>query len=100
MQNRLLGSLFKKTAYSKQLVYGKQLIRISFSKIGYSKQLIYAKQLIRISFSKTAYSKQLIYEKQLIRVYIKFLLMIIRLSIMSFSKSWLVKIASPRSDTL
>jgi len=43
MQNSLLGSLFKKIAYSKQLIYGKQLIRISFAKIAYSKQLIYAK---------------------------------------------------------
>jgi len=46
---------FKKKAYSKQLIYTKQLITISFSNKAYSKHLIYAKQLITMSFSKTAY---------------------------------------------
>jgi len=80
MENSLLGSLFSKTAYSKQLIYAKQFIRISSEKeqliqnilfmennsLGslFQKQLIYAKQLLRISFyKKTAYSKHLIYEK-------------------------------------
>jgi len=41
MKNNLLGSLFSKTAYSKQLIYGKQLIKISFyKKTTYSKQII------------------------------------------------------------
>jgi len=59
MKNSLLGSLFQKKAYSKQLIYGKQLIRISFYKKSpaYLKQLIYEKQLIRISLSNTTYSK-------------------------------------------
>jgi len=35
MQNNLLRSLFKKTTYLKQLIYEKQLIRISFSKTTY-----------------------------------------------------------------
>jgi len=62
---------FKNTAYSKQLIYAKQLITISFSKSSYSKQLIYVKQLITTSFSKTAYSKHLIYAKQLITTIIQ-----------------------------
>jgi len=32
MKNSLLESRFSKTAYSKQLIYAKQLIRISFKK--------------------------------------------------------------------
>ena len=36
MKNSLLESRFSKTAYSKQLIYAKQLIRISF----YKKQFI------------------------------------------------------------
>jgi len=35
MQNNLLRSLFIKTTYLKQLIYEKQLIRISFSKTTY-----------------------------------------------------------------
>jgi len=54
MQNRLLGSLFKK-----QLIQIAYLCKTAYQdlflkKITYSKQLIYAKQLIRI------FSKQLI----------------------------------------
>ena len=47
MQNSLLLSLLKKTAYSKQLIYTKQLIRISFLKKTTYNDLIFKIQLIQ-----------------------------------------------------
>jgi len=46
MQNNLLQYILKKTAYSKQFIYAKELIIISFKKTAYSKQLIYTKNLL------------------------------------------------------
>jgi len=61
MENSLLGSLFSKTAYSKQLIYAKQLIRISFKKQLIQNSLFMENSFLGSLFSKTAYSKQLIY---------------------------------------
>jgi len=76
MQNCLLVITisFLKTGYSKQLIFAKQLITISFLKnnffkiaylcktayydLIFKKQLIYAKQLITISFLKNNFFKK------------------------------------------
>jgi len=56
MENNLLGSLFSKTAYSKQLIYAKQLARISF----YKKKLIQINLFMENNLLGSLFQKQLI----------------------------------------